>query len=184
MPATNAGNDTARLKASQSSQSGQQDPPAPPQSRRKSTPPVSRLARASQSRRPRNARKPSCRRQIPIDRTGRTAAPNPPAVSSLEACPTPAVRARRSHRVTADVRQPFTTTDLQRHSHLRPLLGVKRKCQTSWPPEPRECCQHEVVTVDLLLEVDSGGDGQVHGALTRGDAAIECHLLDGYLVAI
>ena len=77
-----------------------------------------------------------------------------------------------------------STTDLQRHSHLRPLLGVKRKCQTSRPPEPRECCQHDVVTVDLLLEVDSGGDGQVHGVLSRGDAAIECHLLDGYLVAI
>jgi len=90
MPATNAGNDTARLKASPSSQSGQQDPPAPPQSRRKSTPPVSRLARASQSRRPRNARQLARQRQIPIDRTGRTAEPNPPAVSSPEACPTPA----------------------------------------------------------------------------------------------
>jgi hypothetical protein len=48
-------------------------------------------------------------RQIPIA-TGTTAYIRP-AVSSLEACPTPAVRARRSHRVTADVRQPFTTTD-------------------------------------------------------------------------
>ena len=28
------------------------------------------------------ARKPPCRRQIPIDRTGRTAAPDPPAVAS------------------------------------------------------------------------------------------------------
>ncbi len=30
--------------------------------------------------------------------------------------------------------------------------------------------------MDLLLEVDSGGDGQVHGVLSRGDAAIRCHL--------
>ncbi len=42
---------------------------------------------------PQIARQPACRRQIPIDRTGRTAAPNPPAVSSPEASPTPAARA-------------------------------------------------------------------------------------------
>ena len=126
MPTTNAGNDTARLKASPSSQSGQQDPPAPPKSRRKATPPVSRLARASQSRRPRNARQPACRRQIPIDRTGRTAAPNPPAVSSPEACPTPANRVRGTRPATAGVRQPLTAADLQRHAHLRLLLRAKQ----------------------------------------------------------
>ena len=77
-----------------------------------------------------------------------------------------------------------STADLPRHSHLRLLLGVKRKCRTSRPPEPRECCQHAVVTVDLLLEVDSGGDGHVHGALSGGDAAIRCLPSGGYLEAI
>ncbi len=131
MPATNAGNDTARLKASQTSQSGRQDPPAPPQSRRKSTPPLSRLARASQSRRPRNARQPACRRQIPIDRTGRTAAPNPPAVSSPEACPTPADRARRTRLYPAGVRQPlygaFVVKNVCRavHVFLSSLPGLR-----------------------------------------------------------
>ncbi len=41
-----------------------------------------------------------------------------------------------------------------------------------------------MVTVDLLLEVDTDGDGQVHGIRSRGDAAIECHLLGGYSGAI
>ncbi len=43
-------------------------------------PPVSRPAGSSRSGR---SRKPPCHRQIPIDRTGRTAEPDPPAVSPL-----------------------------------------------------------------------------------------------------
>ena len=41
-----------------------------------------------------------------------------------------------------------------------------------------------MVTVDLLLEVDSGGDGQVHGALSRGDPRSNCHLSWGNRGAI
>ncbi len=55
---------------------------------------------------------PPCRRQIPIDRTARTAEPDPPAVSSPEACPTPADRARGRHPATAGVRQPFTEAEV------------------------------------------------------------------------
>ena len=68
-------------------------------------PPASRLARSSRSSRPRNNRQPPCRRQISIDRTGRTAAPDPPAVPPPpEACPTPADRVRATRPVTAGVR--------------------------------------------------------------------------------
>ncbi len=74
-------------------------------------PPVSRLARSSRSSRPRNARKPPCRRQISIDRTGRTAEPDPPAVSFPEVCPTPAGRVRGIRPATAGVRQPLTRAD-------------------------------------------------------------------------
>ncbi len=93
MPAPEPGHGGTRLKASPTPHLAQQDLPAPQQSRRKSTPPVSRPAESSQSTRSCNAGKPPCCRQIPIDRTGRTAAPNPPAVSSPEASPTPAARA-------------------------------------------------------------------------------------------
>ena len=57
-----------------------------------------------------SGREPPCRRQIPIDRTARTAEPGPPAVSTLEACPTPADRASGRHLATAGVREPLTTT--------------------------------------------------------------------------
>ncbi len=97
MPAPDAGHGGTRLKPTPSPRFTQPDPPAPPQSRRKSTPPVSRLPRSSRSTRPRNDRQPPCRRQIPIDRTGRTTEPDPPAVSSPEACPTPADRGKAPH---------------------------------------------------------------------------------------
>ncbi len=62
-------------------------------------------------------------RQIPIA-SGNTATFRP-AVSSLEACPTPAVRARRSHPVTAGVRQPLTRAVLRRHHQEGLFLGVQ-----------------------------------------------------------
>ncbi len=99
-----------------------QHPPVPPQSRRDTMPAVSWLARSSRSGRPRNARKPPGRRQIPIGRTGRTgrtARPNPPAVSSLEACRTPADRVRRTRLYPAGVRQPFTQADYPATSPVR-----------------------------------------------------------------
>jgi hypothetical protein len=43
---------------------------------------------------------------IPIER--RATEPRPPAVSSFEACPTPAGRVRRNRMYPAGVRQPFT----------------------------------------------------------------------------
>ena len=43
-----------------------------------------------------------------IAQTSRNAEPKLPAVSSLEACPTPAERGCRWHPPTADVRQPLT----------------------------------------------------------------------------
>ncbi len=113
MPAPDAGHGGARLKTTPSPRSSQTHPPAPLQSRRKSTPPLAPLARSLASSRPRNARQPPCRRQIPLDRPGRAIEPDPPAVSSPEACPTPADRARRRHPVTAGVRQPLTTTEVQ-----------------------------------------------------------------------
>ncbi len=90
MPATNAGHGAALLNTAARPQIGQQHPPAAPTRRRKSTPPLPSLARSSRSNRPRTAPPPACRRQIPIDRKSRTAAPDPPAVSSPEPCPTPA----------------------------------------------------------------------------------------------
>ncbi len=90
-------------------------------------------------------------RQIPIA-TGTTAYIRP-AVSSLEACPTPAVRARRSHRVTADVRQPFTTADLQRPVHLRPLSGVKQTSNVRFLSPKRSCAD------DVRLRGKSGLSG-------------------------
>ena len=93
MPTFAAGHGAAWLKAITSPQISQQDPPASSKSRRKSNPPLAPLARSSPPTRPHNARQPPCHRQIPIDRTTRSAAPNPPAVSSPEASPTPAARA-------------------------------------------------------------------------------------------
>ncbi len=81
-PATEQGRQ-ARLKATPNRRFTRQDPPAPLQSRRDPTPPVSQPARSSRSSRPRNARTPPCHRQIPIDRAGRTAAPNPPRLPPL-----------------------------------------------------------------------------------------------------
>ncbi len=126
MPAPDAGHGGARPKPVPSPRFTQQDPTAPPQSRRKSNPPVSRLPRSSRSTRSRNPWQPHCRRQIHIDRTGRTTEPDPPAVSSPEACPTPANRVHRRHPATAGVRQPFTTTDSRDLPLPRPLLGYKR----------------------------------------------------------
>ncbi len=122
-----AGHGGTRLKPTPSPRFTQTDPPAPPQSRRKSTPPVSRLPRSSRSTRPRNARQPPRRRQIPIDRTARTAQPDPPTVSSPEACPTPADRAHRRHPVTAGVRQPLTTTEVQRGPRNVRFWGQSRR---------------------------------------------------------
>ncbi len=90
MPASAAGHGAAVPDATASSQIGQQNHRAASPSRQQCTTPVSPLAGSSPSSRPRNPRQPPCRRQIPIDRTGRTAAPDPPAVSSPEPCPTPA----------------------------------------------------------------------------------------------
>ena len=97
-------------------------------------PPVSRPTESSRSSRPRNDRQTPCRRQIPIDRTARTAAPNPPAVSSPEASPTPADRVRGTGPATAGVRQPFTTTDIRRHlGHPKSGHRVAAKgVQFSW----------------------------------------------------
>ncbi len=53
------------------------DDPGTPLGPGDALPPLSRLATTSRSSRPRNARKPPCRRQIPIDRTCRTAEPDP-----------------------------------------------------------------------------------------------------------
>ncbi len=90
----------------------QQDPAAPRQSRRKSIPPLAPRARSLPSSRPRNARKPTCHRQIPIDRTARTTEPDPPAVSSPEASRTPADRVRGTGPATAGVREPFTQAEV------------------------------------------------------------------------
>ncbi len=114
MPASDPGHGAARLKPTARPRLTRQDPPAPPPSRRDSTPPVSRPTGSSQSSRPRNARQPPRRRQIPIDQTARTAQPNPPAVSSPEACPTPAGRVRCNRLYPAGVRQPFTNAEVQR----------------------------------------------------------------------
>ena len=58
-------------------------------------------------------RQPPRRLQIPIDRANRTAEANPPAVSSLEVCPTPAGRGKTPYpSVTAGVRQPLTEADI------------------------------------------------------------------------
>ncbi len=87
----------ARLKAMASLQIGQQDPPVPPQSRRISTPPAAPLAKRAPSNTNRIAQHPACRRLIPIDREGRTTELKSPAVSSPEACPTPADRGKAPH---------------------------------------------------------------------------------------
>ncbi len=92
MPAYAAGHGAALPDATASSQIGQQNHRAASPSRQECTTPVSRLAGSSPSSRPRNPRQPPCRHQIPIDQTDRTAAPSTPAVSSSEACPTPANR--------------------------------------------------------------------------------------------
>jgi hypothetical protein len=128
MPASDPGHGAARLKASPNPQFTQQDPPAPPQSRRDSTPSVSRLARSSRSRSPHNARQPPCRRQIPIDQTGRTTQPNPPAVSSPEACPTPADPSQAPQPPVYG-RRP-TTLNTKPSSTLEfLLLWAKRTCR-------------------------------------------------------
>ena len=63
-----------------------------PASRRQAAPLGSRPPRAPRSANTSHqchrkaVAKPPCRRQIPIDRTGRSAEPDPPAVSSPEAC--------------------------------------------------------------------------------------------------
>ncbi len=97
MPTFAAGHDAALSDATPGPQSGQQGPRAPPQSRRQAIPPVAELARSSRSCRPHNARQPTRRRQIPIDRASPTAEPKPPAVSSPEACLTPAGRGQAPH---------------------------------------------------------------------------------------
>ncbi|MEE9547051.1 MAG: tyrosine-type recombinase/integrase [Hyphomicrobium sp.] len=55
---------------------------------------------------------PPRRHQISIDRTARTAEPDPPALSSPKACPTPADRVRGTRPATAGVRQPLTAADV------------------------------------------------------------------------
>jgi hypothetical protein len=94
MPTSTVGHADALPNATASPRNGQQDPRAAPQSRRKSTPPATHLVRAARSNRPGYARQLSCRRQIPIDQTGRKNEPKPSAVSSPEACPTPATRGK------------------------------------------------------------------------------------------
>ncbi len=134
MPAPDAGHGAAWLKPTPSPRFTQQDPPVPPQSRHDSALPVSRPARSSQSSKPRSARKPPCRRQIPIDQTGRTAEPDPPAVSSPEACTTPADRARRTRLYPAGVRQPFTT------AKPRLRAGRRRRLARGRRPAPASTC--------------------------------------------
>ncbi len=112
MPTFAAGHSLALFNALTSPRFTLPDPPAPPQSRRKSTPPVAPLDRSLASSRPCNARKPPGHRQIPIDRTARTAEYKRPAVSSPEACPTPPDRVCRNPMHPAGVRQPFTTTEV------------------------------------------------------------------------
>ncbi len=81
-------------------------------------PPVSRMARSSRSGRPRNARQPPGRRQIPIDRTGRTAEPRAPRGflprGLSDACrpssPQPPVSSRRP--TTLDSRRSRTLAEL------------------------------------------------------------------------
>ncbi len=97
MPTFAAGHSLALFNALTSPRFTLPDPPAPPQSRRKSTPPVAPLDRSLASSRPCNARKPPGHRQIPIDRTARTAEYKRPAVSSPEACRTPAGRGQAPH---------------------------------------------------------------------------------------
>ncbi len=109
MPAPEPGHGGTRLNPIPGPRLTQPDPPAPLQGRRKSTPPVAPLATSLPSRRTRTDRQPPCHRQIPIDQTARTAAPNPPAVSSPEASPTPADRVRATGPATAGVREPLTT---------------------------------------------------------------------------
>ncbi len=76
-----------------------------------------------------------------------------PAVSSPEACPTPAARARRSRPVTAGVRQPFTTAEMamlgirssssQAQSRMREIRksgsmsGEGKRSDAEWPKPPR-----------------------------------------------
>jgi hypothetical protein len=112
MPAPDPGHGGARLKPVPSPHFPRQGPTAPLQSRCDTTPSVAPMATSLPSRKTRSARQPPRRRQIPIDRTARTAAPDPPAVSSPEACPTPADQARRRHPDTAGVRQPLTTCEV------------------------------------------------------------------------
>ncbi len=52
-----------------------------------------------------------------------------PAVSSPEACPTPAERARRRRPATAGVRQPLTGADLGDLGARCPVLSGKRTSQ-------------------------------------------------------
>ncbi len=71
-------------------------------------PPTSRPPQPIASRHPRYPRR---RRQIPIDRARGTTEPNPPAVSSPEASPTPANRPCRNLVAAAGVREPLTGAD-------------------------------------------------------------------------
>ena len=116
MPTFAAGHDAALSDATPGPQSGQQDPRTSPQSRRQANPPVAGLARSSRSCRPHNARQPTRSRQIPIDRASPNAEPKPPAVSSPEACPTPAGRGHATHP-TVSGRCP-TTLNTTGHSLL------------------------------------------------------------------
>ncbi len=108
MPAPEPGHGAAWLKAAASPWFDPQDPPAPPQSRRDTMPAGLTTDRILTIQQAGDDRQIPRRRQIPIDRTTRTAAPNPPAVSSSEASPTPAHRVRGTGPATAGVREPFT----------------------------------------------------------------------------
>ncbi len=141
MPSFAAGHSPALFNALASPQINQQIPPVPSPRRRKSTPPLSPMARSSRSSRPRNPRQPPCRRQIPIDRTGPTTEPDPTAVSSPEACPTPADRARRSRTDTAGVRQPLTIADID----LIPQNDFRRQA-TLAAPTKRQLAKDQIIT--------------------------------------
>ncbi len=127
MPAPESGHGAAWLKAAASPWFDPQDPPAPPQSRRDTMPTGLTAERILTIQQAGDDRQTPRRRQIPIDRTARTAAPNPPAGSSPEASRTPADRVRGTGPATAGVREPFTTADSGGYPQFRPLLGVKRK---------------------------------------------------------
>jgi len=103
------GHGIACLKTTVSHQIHRQVQPATRQNRNQTTPPVSSSSRSPRSNGIGYRQKHARCHQIPIDRTGRATEAKLTAISFLEACPTPADRARRSRFATTGVRQPLTT---------------------------------------------------------------------------